>query len=366
MTFKVFPRIPCEKIRMCRPKAPFQRQISLKGTGTNIAHSQARIRKPDQMVIVIMKLLLAYDGSKCAESALDDLTRAGLPERCEAVVISVAEGWLHSYDRVRDNGTGTNLLSSIERSIQKHHEDDRKLVAEAQTFASHAKQRLHRAFPKWTVSAESTYGSPAWEILSRADKLNADLIVVGSHGRSSISRLFLGSISQKVLSEAKCSVRVARGRIEVDPAPIRLIIGFDGSPGAHVAVDAVMTRTWEPFSEVRLIVATEQLEPLSIGRFVRPVTRFVGEVNSSERYRLESLAEEALGRLKTQGMSGTAVFRAGNPKQVLVEEAEHWNADCIFVGANSFGSQFERFLLGSTSAAVAARGHCSVEVTRAT
>jgi hypothetical protein len=41
-----------------------------------------------------MKLLIAYDGSTYAESAIDDLRRAALPEKCEAIVISVAETWL--------------------------------------------------------------------------------------------------------------------------------------------------------------------------------------------------------------------------------------------------------------------------------
>jgi nucleotide-binding universal stress UspA family protein len=42
----------------------------------------------------IMKILIGYDGSDCAEAALDDLRRAGLPETAEAHILSVAEVWL--------------------------------------------------------------------------------------------------------------------------------------------------------------------------------------------------------------------------------------------------------------------------------
>src|SRR5262245_11487665 len=38
-----------------------------------------------------MKILIAYDGSECAESAIDDLKRAGLPRRAEAIVLTIAE-----------------------------------------------------------------------------------------------------------------------------------------------------------------------------------------------------------------------------------------------------------------------------------
>ena len=41
-----------------------------------------------------MKILIGYDGSDCAESALDDLQRAGLPPEARALILSVAEVWL--------------------------------------------------------------------------------------------------------------------------------------------------------------------------------------------------------------------------------------------------------------------------------
>jgi nucleotide-binding universal stress UspA family protein len=53
----------------------------------------------------------------------------------------------------------------------------------------------------------------------------------------------------------------------------------------------------------------------------------------------------------------------GDPKRVLVDEAETWSADCIFVGAKGM-SRVQRVLLGSVSGAVAARANCSVEVVR--
>lgn len=314
-----------------------------------------------------MKLLVAYDGSKCSEAALDDLLRAGLPDLGEALVISVAEVWLppkNGSGVANWELTGIKLDPQTLATIQKHYEANEKAVAEAATLANHAKQRLQRIFPKWKVKAEATYGSPAWEVLTRADDFKPELIVVGSHGRSAISRFFLGSISQKILTEAHCSVRVARGRIEVDPTPVRIVIGFDGSKGAQAAVEKVAACTWREYSEIRLIVATEEVRPSAIGRFIPPITHLVKEVNESEREWIEKLADDALKTLQSSGTLASLHIHAGNPKEVLIDEAERWNADCIFVGANAFGSRVERFLLGSTSAAVAARAHCSVEVVR--
>lgn len=314
-----------------------------------------------------MKLLIAYDGSGCSEAALDDLVRMGLPESGEALVISVAEVWLAPPD-CKTNANGSSALHSRNLwepgTIDKHSRNDKKVVAEAEIFANHAKQRLQNVLPRWRIAAEATFGSPAMEILARADEIKPDLIVIGSHGRSAVGRFFLGSISQKVLTEANCSVRVARGRIEVDPSSVRAIIGFDGSPGGHAAVATAASRRWGGNSEIRLVVATEQVTPSTIGRFIPPVVQVVAEVNQAEREWVEKLATTAMESLRTKGISATLRIVAGNPKRVLVEEAENWNADCIFVGANAFGSRMERFLLGSTSAAVAARAPCSVEIVR--
>ena len=50
--------------------------------------------------------------------------------------------------------------------------------------------------------------------------------------------------------------------------------------------------------------------------------------------------------------------------RMLVDEARAWNADCVFLGAKGHG-RIKRMIIGSVSAAVAARAHCSVEVVRA-
>jgi hypothetical protein len=76
------------------------------------------------------------------------------------------------------------------------------------------------------------------------------------------------------------------------------------------------------------------------------------------------MVEGSTEMLRATGLTVLSVITDGDPKQLLPEEAEHWKADCIFVGARGL-RRIERFLLGSVSAAVAAQAHCSVEVIRA-
>jgi nucleotide-binding universal stress UspA family protein len=280
-------------------------------------------------------------------------------------VISVAEVWLPPCDGHVDSSiTGINLDFESERMIKRLYEKNERLVAEAGTLANHAKQRLKRMFSGWSVTSEATYGSASWAILERAGEQRPGLIVVGSHGRTAISRFFLGSISQKVMTEARCSVRIARGRIEVDATPARIVIGFDGSKGSLAAVNEVASRHWPDDTEVRLIAAGDDVIPSAVGRFIPPATDLIKEINGPERDWIERCAGPALAKLRAQKLSPSWHIHQGNPKEILVEEATRWNADCIFVGANAYGSRLERYLLGTTAAAVAARAHCSVEVVR--
>jgi len=312
-----------------------------------------------------MKLLIAYDGSRFSEAALDDLARAGLPDKGQALVVSVAEVWLPLPNHNGNgNGSGFSLGDYSTVLVERHREKGEKALTEAKTFAKHAQNRLKVLLPDWNITAESTYGSPAWEILAKADEFDPDLIVVGSQGQSAVSRVLLGSISQSILTRAKCSVRIARGKVEVDDSPMRIVIGFDGSLGAQAAVRAVAGRSWPEQSEIRLVSAADQVMPTAIGRFIPPVAGWAQDEFKAQHEWMEKLAAGSIETLNNSGYKTALQIVEGNPKQVLTGEAENWHADAIFVGANTFGSSLERFLIGSVSAAVAARARCSVEVVR--
>lgn len=300
-----------------------------------------------------MKILIAYDGSECAEAALDDLTRAGLPRRAETLVLAVLELWLppphpEAYVLMPDTGEQPD-------------------VEEANRIALRAVERLKQKFPEWTVSAKVERGSPASEILKFAEDWHPDLIVVGSLGRSAVGRLVLGSVSQKVVTEARCSVRVARGKVDVEPGAVRLvrlIVGVDGGPGARNAVAAVASRDWPTGSLAQVVAVHEPLKPSIVGRLVPAVSKWVDETNTTETSWIRSELDQAAEKLRATGLSVTSVLLEGDPRSALVETAREWEADSIFVGATGHMGRARSFLLGSVSAAVTARAHCSVEVVR--
>ena len=290
------------------------------------------------------KILIAYDGSHCAEAALDDLKNAGLlTENVEALILSVAEVWLPPDDTGEEQDFMTD-------SLRKRYTENLEILNNAKNAAQKAADRLRLMFPGWNVSSDATYGSAAWEILARGGEFGANLIVVGAQGKSNLDRVLIGSVSQKVATEAKCSVRIARGKIEVDDTPTRLIIGYDGSNGADEAVKKVAARNWKTGSEARVVIVED--------------TAFIRNSLNIEEEKIEQTGAETVEKLNSENLSAKLVVREGNPKKVLVEEAEIWGADCIFVGAARFDGFVTKYLLGSVSSAVVTRAHCSVEVVR--
>ncbi len=285
-----------------------------------------------------MKILIAYDGSNCADAAFDDLTRAGLPREAKVAVLSVAELWLPPP-------SGYEVLESAWTERPPGGKE------EALALAKRAGEHLKLKFPAWEVAAESVSGSPAREVIDQAEKWQSDLIVIGSHGRTALGRLFLGSVSQKVVNEAHCSVRVARGRAVENNVPMRIVIAVDGLPGAEAAVRAVAGRVWPQQTEVRLIT--------SIG----PFYHMTGSAIAEEEKRAQELQKKAELELREAGLEVSALVTSDDPKQAIVQEAERWKADCIFVGTSGQG-RLGRLLLGSVSTAVVTRAHCSVEVVR--
>ncbi|MFN7945915.1 MAG: universal stress protein [Blastocatellia bacterium] len=288
------------------------------------------------------RILIAYDGSACAEAALDDLGRAGLDGEAMAIVVTVIEGWLPPHQPEA-------------MSQEAFAQDYPDLISEFRRMADSASVRLHSLFPGWKISADVSVGSPARTIIERAEVWPADLIVAGSHGRSAAGRLLFGSVSRKVLTEAHCSVRIARGRPGRTEAPVRIVIGVDGSPESEAAVTAVAGRIWPADSEACVISVQDEI--------VNTVVDWVNRTSGDGKAWMNQTLEDAEAKLHAAGLTTLAAIRKGDPKRVLVEEAERLNADVIFVGARGL-SGLERFRLGSVSSAVAARAHCSVEVVR--
>ena len=231
-------------------------------------------------------------------------------------------------------------------------------------MAKRASEQIKKSFPEWHVRHEALADSPAWALIRTADEWKADLIVVGARGHSVLGgRLILGSVSQRVLYEARCSVRVARSRSRDADSPLRLLIGVDNSTYSTAAVDAVCRREWPTGTEVRLLAVVDTVMAITPDPSQPSILKWI-EVGDEDTWdQVRQIFEPSADKLRSAGLNAAVMIRRGNPTDQLLEEAESWGADCIFLGPKGTRG-IDRLLLGSVSSAVSARANCSVEVVR--
>lgn len=307
-----------------------------------------------------MKILIGYDGSEWANAALDDLKRAGLPKTAEALVMSMADVIIPPPINEPLDDT---VPMYVPEGIKRAHQHAEQILHEAEALARRASEQLKVMFPEWQVNHLALADSPAWAMLRQADGWKPDLIVVGAQGHTVLGgRLILGSISQRVLYEATCSVRIARAR-NIDKNHLRLLIAVDNSPYSRTTVDAVCKREWPKGTEVRLLSVVDTVMMFTPDPSEPLVQNWI-DVGAEENWKEvgKIFAPEA-EKLRTAGLTATVVIRSGNPNDEIIEEADTWGADCIFLGPKGTRG-IRRLLLGSVSSAVSARAQSSVEVVR--
>ena len=307
-----------------------------------------------------MKILVAYDGSNCADAALEDLKKAGLDTTAEVLVMTLAEVFvpLPIDDEVE------NTLLYVPEWIKRAHERAQEKLAQAEALAKRASEQIKSAFPNWHIRHDAQADSPAWALIRTADHWKPDLIVMGAHGHSVFGgRLILGSISQRVLYEARCSVRIARSSHKNADKPVRLLIAVDNSSDSRAAVDAVCSRHWPNGSEVGLLAVVDTVLAITPNPSEPSAMKWIEVADEENWDQVRQVFEPSAEKLGHTGLHTEVLVRRGNPADQILEEAHTWGADCIFVGAKGTRG-IDRLLLGSVSSAVSARAHCSVEVVR--
>src|SRR5690606_8530330 len=127
-------------------------------------------------------ILIGYDGSEWARAAVSDLARAGLPPTARVEVIAAADVWLPPPEMEGEDDS-TMIMTAAVASARKKAE---AALERAQETAREGAALLGEIFPDWEVEARAVADAPAWAIVKRATSWPADLVVVGSHGHSTI------------------------------------------------------------------------------------------------------------------------------------------------------------------------------------
>ncbi len=150
-----------------------------------------------------MKILLAADGTTQSEAAIETLAGFKLSDGDEIKIISIIDMAIPSAISVHSEFVPATT-AEIERVAR---EDAAKILETAER-----KARGIINNEKVSVLTEIHFGSPDSRIVETAEKMRANLIIVGSHGYNRWRRLLLGSVSDSVVHHAPCSVLIVRSQ----------------------------------------------------------------------------------------------------------------------------------------------------------
>lgn len=295
-----------------------------------------------------MKVLIAIDASPYSQRVLDEASARPWPPDTSFFVLNVVD---------------VQRFSRFPVLIDDARREATELVNSAATQLIHAE---HKAL------AEVRVGFPRKVISECAKELQADLIMVGSHGHGAIGRFLLGSVASAVLRIAPCPVEIVRshsGGSSPSSDPLKVLLAIDGSECSSAAVDSAAKRPW-PVGTVFKLVSVEELVILETPMGGSPLASIypaslLEELLADSRSRAVNAVEAARKVLEKAGFRvlDQPPIPVGEPRTVILDLAETWPADLIILGSHGRRG-WDRFLMGSVAESVAIHAHCSVEVIR--
>jgi nucleotide-binding universal stress UspA family protein len=206
-------------------------------------------------------------------------------------------------------------------------------------------------------------GRPATEIVFEAQRIGADLVVMGARGISAVRRLLLGSVSAEVVDHAPCPVLIARtSRAD------RLVFATDGSPDAGHAAAFLASCGLFAHAKRRVLSVADPTLPWWAGMAAydaRTAEDAYVDISESAAERAKTAADAAAHELDTDDVRVVHTAVDGDVASTIVEEASTWYADVLAMGTRGLG-RVRRFLLGSVSRDVLYHAPMSVLIVRPT
>jgi len=192
-----------------------------------------------------------------------------------------------------------------------------------------------------TLEPRIRTGSSAYDgILEEAGELKPDLIIMGRHGYTGLTRLLMGSVTARVIGHSPVNVLVVPQGVLLSFE--RLLIASDGSPFSEAAWNEALS-------------LAKTMGSALIGVTVAAADRDIPTATEVVRHLEEAAA--------TQGIALDTMIPMGRPEDGIVKAAEFKQASLIIVGSHG-RTGLKRLLMGSVAERVIGHAKCPVLVVK--
>jgi nucleotide-binding universal stress UspA family protein len=205
-----------------------------------------------------------------------------------------------------------------------------------------------------TPVVETREGRVADVIRRHAGNVGADLIVMTTHGRTGLSRLWLGSVADAVVRQDSMPVLMVRPEersIEMDEHPLysHVLIPLDGSTAAELALEDAVSLGGLAHARYTLArVVAPVLVPVHSYAMSGAAVRPDEDATSAEMQAAREYLEQQAARLGETGLRvQTTVRLGGHPAETVLSVARDVQADLIAMCTHRHGAA--RFIMGSVA-----------------
>ena len=216
------------------------------------------------------------------------------------------------------------------------------------------------------VQKQILIGDPGSQIVDFATDMNSELIVVPSHGRKGLQRVLLGSVAERIIRHANCSVLVLRRKSEAGETKEgvmtpsewlprrRVIVPIDFSPSSQLALHTATEFVAQ--TDIRCIHILPIVDHIYSGMFGQGMRVDEARRVDQEKFMKGYLAEHGFEQMRYAALSG-------DPGTTIVDYAKRHLADLIVIPSHGYQGA-KRILLGSVAERVIRHAECPVLVLR--
>ncbi|MDX1696909.1 MAG: universal stress protein [Thiohalobacterales bacterium] len=303
-----------------------------------------------------MKILLATDGSDSARQVVDFLISFPLPADSSVTVLTVIDTGLFNDERL--HGLDEDQRRQLRETEQTIRSDAERLVADEAA-------RLREA--GWSGTTEIRDGDPAEEIIQAAEDLGPDLIAMGTYGTGGIRHFLIGSVSDRVLEHACCSVLVVKPSPNLPlragaaraSLPWRILLSYDDSEPARKAAALCASLPLDEQTEVLAI----SIMPM-VHMYRQDISQQLNSIWQQKKHALEAALQDMVSTLHWSTPHVSAELReSSDVAEEILQTAADAGSDLIVLVYKG-RKEIKRFLIGSITSRVAHHAPCSILAVR--
>lgn len=199
-------------------------------------------------------------------------------------------------------------------------------------------------------------GQPARAIVDYVDDHDADLVAMGTHGRTGLERYVEGSVTERVVRMADVPVLTTRETeaSDVDDDYDEILLPTDGSDPAAAAVDHALAVAERADARVHAVNVVD-IGALAVSPGFTHPTEVLDRLEAEGERATEAVADRA----RSAGVEVVTEVREGYASKDLLEYADDNSIDLITMGTHG-RTGFERYILGSTTTRIVRQAEAPV------